>query len=85
MPAPRCTCEGISTRLWGVEIIRCPLHEAAGDLYTTLEALLKWGERGWNRFYYERAMPEDAQGEDEPTQARAALLKANPHYAQEVE
>lgn len=78
MPAPECTCQLVinATQFGVARLIRCPLHEAAADLYEALEMLLPDAEAYWHQTL--AGSPAAIQ------MARDALLKANSHRTQEV-
>ena len=71
MPAPECTCCIVVTQFDGSHLHRCPLHEAAADLYEALELLF---EPDCGRGIYSDLLR---------AKVRAALLKANPQCTQE--
>ena len=72
MPAPECKCRIFATPFEGADVSRCPLHEAAGDMYTVLEEMTRDLGRYRSLVYGPsiRAMIDRAE---------VALLKANPN------
>jgi hypothetical protein len=65
--------------MWGVEIVKCPLHTAAGDLYTALDPLV---ER-IGAYLVTLSAPPYGITFDMYETAKMALLKANPQRTQE--
>lgn len=61
--------EGVSPQT--AEMLHCPLHSAADDLYKALKQI---------EFWYGGAMPQKLR-----TLARDALLKANPRFLEPIE